>query len=217
MKRILAIGLVCAMVLCLCACGKGGDIDDHTHETIGTTTTTASSATATTGGANGNDVIRFNKPKDTTHVGRVLADPTTVSKEDFAAAYDVRWAGMLDGDGYQTEYSLYYYTADATASMGLSGLCHGLIRVTKDEALAMVMYVSTDGYAGDVAYPDADMAPSRISNTQVYLVDATGIKNQFMYAQFRWGRYYVTCKLYDCEKDDLVNFVRSVLANTPRK
>lgn len=214
MKRILAIGLVCAMVLCLCACGDSGENDTHDHNHDETTTSTT---TGTTNQPAGTDIIRMNKPKDATHVGRFLSDPTTVSKEDFAAAYDVRWAGMLDGDGYQTEYSLYYYTADATASMGLSGLCHGLIRVTEGEALAMVMYVSTDGYAGDVAYPDADMAPSRISNTQVYLVDATGIKNPFMYAQFRWGRYYVTCKLYDCEQDNLVNFVRSVLANTPRK
>lgn len=212
MRRMLVLGLVCVMLL-LTACGKGGDTDEHSHEDATSTTAVA----GTTNAADNNDIIRFNKPKDTTHVGTPLADPTTVSKEIFAADYDIRWTGMFDGDSYQTEYTLYHYTEDATETMGLSGLCYGLIRVTKDEQAVMTMYVSTGGYAGDVDYLDADTLPSKIRGQQVYLVDATGIKNNFMYAEFQWGKNYVTCKLYDCEQEDLVNFVRSVLTNTPRK
>lgn len=218
MRRILALGIACVLLLCLCACGKKKDADAHSHET-----TAASAVTTVTTGGTGhtdastvNDIIRFNKPKDYTHVGRSLADPTTVSKETFAADYDIRWTGMFDGEDYQTEYILYHYTEDATQTMGLSGLCYGLIRVTKEEQVVMVMWVSTSGYAGSVAYPDADSVPSRIRGNQVYLVDASKTKNPSMYAQFQWGKNYVTCQLYDCEQNDLVNFVRSLLANTPR-
>lgn len=209
MRRLLAFGLVCVMLLCLCACGEQGATDGHSHETATTTTATATAV--------GNDIIRFNKPKDYNHVGRPLADPTTVNKETFAADYDIRWQGMFEDDSYQTEYTLYHYTEDATASMGLSGLCYGLIRVTKKEQVAMVMWVSTSGYAGSVAFPDATTVPSKIRGQQVYLADATGTKTVSMYAQFQWGKNYVTCQMYDCEQDDLVNFVRSVLTNTPRK
>ena len=213
MRRILICGLVCVLVL-LTACGKGGDTDDHSHEHTHPSTTTG---TTNSGTAESSDVIRFNQPQNVTHVGGALADPTTVSEETFAADYDIRWAGMFDGAAYQTEYTLYHYTEDATASMGLSGLCYGLIRVTKEDQVVMTMWVSTSGYAGSVAYPDADNVFSQIRGQKVYLVDASKTKTPSMYAQFQWGKNYVTCVLYDCQQQDVVKFVRSVLANTPRK
>lgn len=220
MRRILAFGMAC-MLLCLCACGKTADNKDKkVEDTVQTTSsvgketvTTTASTTGTTGSANGNDVIRFNKPKDGQHVSSSLVTPTTVDKETFAADYDIRWKGMFDDASYQSEYTLYHYTENA----GRQGLCYGLIRVSKGEESAMVMYVSTGGYAGDVAYPDADTVPSKIRGQQVYLVDVSASKTPSMYAMFRWGRSYITCRIYDCETEDLVNFVRSILDNTPRK
>ena len=216
MKRMLIVGLACVMAL-LTACGKGEEPHDHTHETAASATATvAAGPTEHTHASATNDVIRFNKPKDHAHVNAKLVTPTTVDKAAFTAAYDIRWQGMFDDTSYQTAYTLYHYTEATAEEMGLSGLCYGQVHVTKDGESAMVMYVSVSGYVGDVSYPDADTLPSKIGGQQVYLVDASASRTPSMYATFRWGKHYVTCKLYDCEQNDLVNFVRSVLTNTPR-
>lgn len=223
MKRILLYGLVCVMLL-LTACGEGGapaddnaaDHDGHTHDHTHDHTHATTAAT-TAGLQSGGDVIRFNQPKDRTQVAGSLATPVTADKETFDAAYDIRWKGMLDGDSHQTEYTLYHYTAEATQQMGLSGLSYGTVCVTKEGQKVMMMWVSDSGYAGSVGFPDDRSTPSKIRGQQVYLVDASQTKTASMYAQFQWGKHFLTCEMYGCEQVELVNFVRSLLGNTPQK
>ena len=218
MRRILLYGLVCVMLL-LTACGHADVTEepshDHTHDhTHGTTAATTAAATA--GLQSGGDVIRFNQPKDRTQVAGSLAAPVTADKETFDAAYDIRWKGMLDDDTCHAEYTLYHYTAEAAQQMGLSGLSYGTVCITKEGQKAMMMWVSDSGYAGSVGFPDDRSTPSKIRGQQVYLVDASQTKTASMYAQFQWGKHFITCEMYGCEQVELVNFVRSILGNTPR-